>query len=90
MESGFKRFQMENSIEAVEDPDALYKHDEEDQNAILAEKKWEKDPEYFKNVRISAVALIKMAIHARSGGEIEIMGMMQGRVSGDTIIIVQI
>ena len=32
---------------------------------------------YFKNVRISAIALIKMAMHARSGGDIEVMGLMQ-------------
>ena len=28
-------------------------------------------------VRISALALLKMAMHARSGGNLEIMGMLQ-------------
>jgi hypothetical protein len=32
---------------------------------------------YFKKVRISAIALIKMTMHARSGGDIEVMGLMQ-------------
>lgn len=39
-------------------------------------KPWKKDPNYFRKVRISAVALLKMVMHARSGGSIEIMGLM--------------
>jgi len=38
-------------------------------------------------VRISAVALLKMVMHARSGGSIEVMGLMQGKIAGDTIIV---
>jgi len=38
-------------------------------------------------VKISAVALIKMVMHARSGGEIEVMGLMQGKVKGDTFYV---
>ena len=45
------------------------------------------DPTHFKHVRISAVALIKMVMHARSGGAIEVMGMMQGYVDADTFIV---
>ena len=30
-------------------------------------------------MRISALALLKMAMHAKSGGNIEIMGMLQAR-----------
>jgi len=30
-------------------------------------------------VRISALALLKMAMHAKSGGNIEVMGMLQAR-----------
>ena len=40
--------------------------------------------QHFKKVKISAVALIKMVMHTRSGGDIEVMGMMQGKVVGDT------
>ena len=39
-------------------------------------------PNHFKRVKISAVALIKMVMHARSGGDIEVMGLMQGKVKG--------
>jgi len=39
-------------------------------------------------VKISALALLKMAMHAKSGGNLEIMGMLQGKIIGDTFIIV--
>jgi len=48
---------------------------------------WTKDPHYFRVCKISAVALIKMVIHARSGVPHEIMGLMQGKAIGNTIII---
>ena len=38
-------------------------------------------------MRISAVALIKMVMHARSGGDIEIMGLMLGYCEQDTFIV---
>ena len=38
-------------------------------------------------MKISALALLKMAMHAKSGGNLEIMGMLQGKVAGDTFII---
>ena len=67
--------------------DALYSYDADEQKAILEAKPWRKDPSYFQNVRISAIALLKMVMHARSGGSIEVMGLMQGKVSGDTFIV---
>jgi len=33
-------------------------------------------------VKISAVALVKMVMHAKRGGDIEVMGLMQGKVKG--------
>lgn len=39
------------------------------------------------SVRISALALLKMAMHAKSGGNLEVMGMMQGKIINDTFII---
>ena len=43
---------------------------------MLAARPWKKDPDHFKKVKISAVALIKMVMHAKSGGDIEVMGVM--------------
>ena len=39
------------------------------------------------SVKISALALLKMAMHAKSGGNLEIMGMLQGKIINDTFII---
>lgn len=78
----------DNNVQLV-DPkrDALYNHDLKALNELMDAKPWAKDPNYFKHVRISAVALIKMVMHARSGGELEVMGCMQGYVAGDTFVI---
>ena len=67
--------------------DALYDYSDPTQKAINQAKPWKNDPHYFKNVRISAVALIKMVTHARSGGRLEVMGLMQGYTSGDTFVV---
>ena len=42
---------------------------------------------YFKYCKISALALLKMVMHARSGGNLEVMGLMLGKVEGETMII---
>jgi len=80
------RFEAENKIETV-DPDEIYKFDQEKHSATCAGKPWLKDPNHFKKVRISAVALLKMVMHARSGDRLEVMGLLQGKVDGDTMII---
>jgi COP9 signalosome complex subunit 5 len=67
--------------------DALFTYDVAEQKLIGDQKPWRKDPHHFKNVRISAVALLKMVMHARSGGSIEVMGLMQGKIAGDTFIV---
>lgn len=79
---------MENSIKLV-DPtrDALYNYDPAEQKAINDAKPWKSDPNFFKHVRISAVAMLKMVMHARSGGSIEVMGIMLGYVRGDTFVV---
>lgn len=80
--------ELENAVKLV-DPqrDALYAYDDAEQKVINNEAPWKKDPYHFKNVRISAMALLKMVMHARSGGSIEVMGLMQGKISGDTFIV---
>ncbi|KAK0711378.1 JAB1/Mov34/MPN/PAD-1 ubiquitin protease-domain-containing protein [Lasiosphaeris hirsuta] len=70
------------ATDRLSDPkrDALYNYDAASNNAIASKKPWLKDVHYFKTVRISAVALMKMVMHARSGGAFEVMGLMQGYV----------
>jgi COP9 signalosome complex subunit 5 len=77
-------FELNNSISSV---DEVYKYDNEAQRAILKARPWKSDPHHFKHVRISAVALVKMVTHARSGGAYEIMGLMQGKIEGDTFVV---
>lgn len=49
-----------------------------------------KDPNYFQHVHISSLALLKMTIHARSGGSIEIMGMLTGRIVKNGIVVMDV
>ncbi|KAK9332432.1 JAB1/Mov34/MPN/PAD-1 ubiquitin protease-domain-containing protein [Lipomyces starkeyi] len=83
-----KNFEIENNIETFDAArDAIYQYDELENKKILNEKPWKEDPNYFKHARISAIALLKMTIHARSGGSIEVMGMMTGKIVGDAIVV---
>jgi COP9 signalosome complex subunit 5 len=82
-----KTWELSNSIQDINSMDELYKYDAVAHRNILSEKAWDKDPHYFKNVKISALALLKMVIHARSGGNIEIMGLLLGKVEGENMIV---
>ncbi|WAQ91777.1 hypothetical protein PtA15_15A169 [Puccinia triticina] len=81
-----KTFELENHIQPLEQ-DKIFKYNAEEQKTIQKEAKWRKDPHYFKKVKVSGVALIKMVMHARSGGQYEIMGLMQGKIDGDTFVV---
>lgn len=89
--SALKGWELENNVKLV-DParDSLYSHDRDHEKQLRAKKPWKEDFNYFKTVRISAVALIKMVMHARSGGNIEIMGLMQGFVEEGALIITDV
>eukprot|EP00238_Polyblepharides_amylifera_P008265 CAMPEP_0196587942 /NCGR_PEP_ID=MMETSP1081-20130531/59116_1 /TAXON_ID=36882 /ORGANISM="Pyramimonas amylifera, Strain CCMP720" /LENGTH=356 /DNA_ID=CAMNT_0041910289 /DNA_START=95 /DNA_END=1165 /DNA_ORIENTATION=- len=92
-----QRWELENNIVEVQggtsgifsalESDSIFKYDQVQQSAIQAQRPWTKDPHYFKHVRISALALLKMAMHCRSGGNIEVMGMMQGKTVEDTFFV---
>jgi len=84
--AALQRFELENNIQAT-NPDAIYKYDAATYNQFLQTKPWSKDPHYFKAVKISAIALLKMVMHARSGGKIEVMGLMMGKIDGTTMIV---
>ncbi|KAL1532339.1 COP9 signalosome complex subunit 5a [Salvia divinorum] len=87
-------WELENNIVATtagnsssDSSDAIFFYDEAAQAKCQQEKPWANDPNYFKRVKVSALALLKMVVHARSGGTIEVMGLMQGKTDGDTIIV---
>ncbi|KAJ3197462.1 hypothetical protein HDU82_001460, partial [Entophlyctis luteolus] len=77
-----------NILPSASDPaDLVFRYDNVQQQAVLNDKPWTRDPNFFKSMRISALALVKMAMHARSGGSIEVMGLMQGKVVGDAMVV---
>ncbi|KAJ5123307.1 COP9 signalosome complex subunit 5 [Penicillium atrosanguineum] len=88
MQAAQQSWELENAI-SVFDPqrDALYQYDEEAQKTLNADRPWASDPYYFKSVRISASALLKMVMHARSGGSLEVMGLMQGYILPNTFVV---
>lgn len=85
--TALKTWELENKIQTVGDPDQIYKYDSAHHQAQLQAKPWSKDPHYFKHVKISAIALLKMVMHARSGGKLEVMGVMMGKIDGSTMVI---
>ena len=79
MDTARAQWELENDVEAASESDeaSLFRYDEAQQKKIQEEKPWKQNPNYFKHVRVSALALIKMTMHCRSGGELEVMGMLQ-------------
>lgn len=82
-----KTWELSNRIETVNSVDEIYRFDKQQQQDILTAKPWEKDPHFFKDIRISALALLKMVMHARSGGTLEVMGLLLGKVDGNTMFV---
>lgn len=82
-----RTWELSNNIEAIASIDDIYRYDEKQQRDILTAKPWEKDPHYFSSIKISALALLKMVMHARSGGNLEIMGLLLGKVDANNMIV---
>nr|CAD7258476.1 unnamed protein product [Timema shepardi] len=82
-----KTWEMANNIDTISSLDEIYRYDRKQQQDILAAKPWEKDPHFFKDIKISALALLKMVMHARSGGTLEVMGLLLGKVDANTMMV---
>lgn len=63
-----KRWELENRISELSPSAAedIYKYDHAQQQSMLAAKPWEKDPHFFKDIKISALALLKMVKENKS------------------------
>ena len=82
-----KTWELTNDINVIPSVDEIYSYNKKQQQDILTAKPWEKDVHFFKDVKVSALALLKMVMHARSGGNLEVMGMLLGKVDGSTMIV---
>merc|ERR1712066_951142 len=80
-------WEMSNNIMEVSPGDEIYRYDRQQQQSLLTAKPWEKDPSFFKDIKISALALLKMVMHARSGGNLEIMGLLLGKVDANVMVV---
>lgn len=78
------QFELENQIY---DNDTIYHYDDKAQRQLLIDRPWKNDVSYFKRVRVSAIALLKMVAHTRSGGSLEVMGVMTGKIIGNEFIV---
>ena len=89
MDTARATWELENNIQDLPADDAtkLFRYDDAEQKAIQQQKPWVRNPHYFKHVRVSALALIKMTMHCRSGKNLEVMGMLQGKTVGDTFVV---
>lgn len=76
------RWQMENKV-----ADAVFSTDASEQAALLEARPWKANARYFDTAAVSAIALLKMTVHARKGGDIEVMGLLQGRIDNHRITV---
>lgn len=74
-----KTWEMANNVHEVAASEDIYKYDRAQQQSMLVAKPWDKDPNLFKEIKISALALLKMVMHSRSGGNLEVMGLLLGK-----------
>ena len=83
-------FDLEHEIETEANAlsEDLFKADRALDNELAQTKPWQQDPKFFVDVKVSALALIKIALHARSGGDLEVMGVLKGKVLDRTIVVV--
>ncbi|KAI4496698.1 hypothetical protein M0804_000508 [Polistes exclamans] len=82
-----KTWEMSNKVETISASDEIYKFDKRRNQEILCIKPWERDPHFFKDIKISALALLKMLMHARSGKKNEVMGILIGKVITNVMIV---
>ena len=88
--SAQRAWEAENEIISIDaEKNALYTLPDPKEYKTFTEetRPWKENPSHFTDVRISALALLKMTMHAKDGGNIEVMGLMVGYVSGTSFIV---
>merc|ERR1719219_2755980 len=67
--------------------DSIYDFNINENQELMRSKPWDRDKDYFKYCHISSVALLKMVLHTETGGNLEVMGLMMGKVVDRSIVI---
>ncbi|PAA90559.1 hypothetical protein BOX15_Mlig014433g2, partial [Macrostomum lignano] len=86
-EAALKRFLLSNEVKELAPSDEIFRFNAEEHRKLVQGAPWSRDPTYFKYARISATALIKMLMHAKSGAKHEIMGIIRGRILPNTMVV---
>lgn len=65
--------------------------DDENKNCdIHARSRWQSDPNSFKDLQISAVGLINISMYARTGASTGVIGLTEGKVTRQCIIVIDV
>lgn len=51
-----KRWELENDVRALSEADSLFKYNREEQQAVQQQKPWARDPHFFKQCVLTALA----------------------------------
>jgi len=82
-----KTWELSNNVMEVCSGEEIWRYNKAQEQSIRSAKPWEKDPHFFKDVRVSALALLKMVMHARSGGNLEVMGLLLGKLDANVMVV---
>jgi COP9 signalosome complex subunit 5 len=92
-----KQWEAENRVKST--TDEFLKIDPANIKALIKDRPWKANPRYFNKVHISALALIKIIMHAKTGqgkagiisqdksNWVEVMGLLQGHFRENEFII---
>eukprot|EP01063_Lacrimia_lanifica_P012047 TRINITY_DN18677_c0_g2_i1.p1 TRINITY_DN18677_c0_g2~~TRINITY_DN18677_c0_g2_i1.p1 ORF type:complete len:400 (+),score=129.33 TRINITY_DN18677_c0_g2_i1:16-1215(+) len=95
----FREAELTRTLRQVTSTDDFYKYDAAQTKLLQKQAPWKSNPRYFTKVHMSALALVKIVMHAKtgkgkagrissdSGNWIEVMGMMQGVVMDNTLVV---
>jgi COP9 signalosome complex subunit 5 len=93
----FRQWQAENGIKTTTDDH--YTMDQHAQKKITKDAPWRKNPKYFNRVHMSALALIKIVMHAKTGqgkagvisqdksNWVEVMGLTHGFIKDNAFVV---
>ena len=58
-----QRWELENDVQGIENPDSYWKYDNAEQQAIQNQKPWAKDPHHFKRYLAPSIPSRRQQAH---------------------------